>query len=122
MPAVAHHQSVLPVAAVVGNAVHNPYGENLGVIKEIVVDLTHGRIAYAVLAFGGFLGFGDKLFAVPWSALSYTASDETFTLKVTREQLEQAPGFDKEHWPDLADRAWAGEVHYHYGAAPYWDD
>lgn len=122
MPAVANNKSVLPVAAVVGNSVQNAQGEDLGVVKELAIDLVHGRIAYAVLSFGGFLGFGDKLFAVPWSALQYSPADETFTLNVTREQLDAAPGFDKEHWPDMANRAWAGEVYRHYGAPPYWVD
>ena len=68
-----------------------------------------------MLSFGGFLGMGDRLFAVPWQALKLDPVNKRFTLNVSKEQLKNAPGFDKDHWPTMADTAWAAEVHAFYG-------
>lgn len=104
-----------------GNEVINHVGEKLGDIRHIMLDVPGGQIAYAVLSFGGFLGMGDKLFAVPWSALTLDADRKCFVLNVNQEQLEAAPGFDKDHWPQMADLTWATSVHEYYGKPPYWD-
>ena len=77
--------------------------------------------AYAVLSFGGFLGMGDKLFAIPWRALQIDPPNHRFILDVDKETLESAPGFDKDHWPSMADEQWAREIHTYYKANPYWD-
>jgi hypothetical protein len=77
-----------------------------------------GQVAYAVLAFGGFLGMGEKLFAVPWQALHLDTVNKRFVLDVEKERLKNAPGFDKDAWPDMADVAWATEVHTFYGTDP----
>ena len=98
-----------------GNDVFNRQGEDLGDIKEIMLDMSNGRVAYAVLSYGGFLGMGDKLFAVPWSALTLDTINKRFTLSVSVEALKEAPGFDKECWPSMTDKAWAGGVHKFYG-------
>ena len=82
-----------------------------------MIDLPSGRIAYAVVSFGGFLGIGDKLFAVPWQALTLNTAEHEFILDVDRDTLERAPGFDKEHWPDMADPEWVSHVHAHYNPA-----
>ena len=94
-------------------------GEKLGEIKEIMLDTRTGAVAYAVLSFGGLLGLGDKLFAVPWSALTLNISRKCFMLNVDRERLKMAPGFDKDRWPDMADKTWASEVHNYYQVKPY---
>lgn len=104
-----------------GNEVINNVGEKLGEIQHIMLDVPSGQIAYAVLSFGGFLGMGDKLFAVPWSALTLDADRKCFVLDVAEEQLEAAPGFDKNQWPQMADLTWASSVHEYYGQRPYWD-
>jgi len=104
-----------------GNSVENTAGESLGDIKAIMLDVPHGRIAYAVLSFGGILGIGDKLFAIPWSALTLDADKERFVLNVSKEQLESAPGFDKDAWPSMADLEWAEDVHGYYDATRYWE-
>lgn len=104
-----------------GNPVINLEGEKLGTIDEIMLDVPMGRIAYAVLSSGGFLGLGDKLFAIPWAALTLDIENKCFILDVSKERLEQAPGFDKEHWPSLADQTWAVKVHKYYVAEPYWE-
>src|SRR5262245_39742457 len=76
----------------------NPQGEDLGQIEHIMIDVPGGRVAYAVLSFGGFLGLGDKLFAIPWSALQLDTDNKCFVLPVSKEQLKDAEGFDKDHW------------------------
>lgn len=104
-----------------GNDVYNKQDEDLGDIKEIMLDVPTGRVAYAVLAFGGFLGMGDKLFAVPWSALQLDTVNKRFLLDVSMERLKEAPGFDKDAWPDMADPTWVKGVHAYYGVTPYSD-
>lgn len=105
----------------VGNDVYNAAGDDLGDIKEIMLDMHSGHVAYAVLAFGGFMGVGDKLFAVPWSALTLDTVNKRFTLNVDKSRLEEAPGFDKDQWPNMADPAWARSIHDYYGTKPYVD-
>lgn len=101
-----------------GNDVCNNEGESLGDIKEFMIDMASGKVAYAVLSFGGLLGVGDKLFAVPWAALTLDTINKRFTLKVSKEALKEAPGFDKDRWPSMSDKTWAGGVHTFYGV-PY---
>lgn len=106
----------------IGNEVVNNSDENVGDIKEIMLDVPNGRIAYAVLAFGGFLGMGEKLFAVPWSALTLDTEHKRFVLNVNKERLTEAPGFDKGKWPDMADASWTKKIHSYYGTQPYRND
>jgi hypothetical protein len=80
--------------------------------------MASGKVAYAVLSFGGLLGMGDRLFAVPWAALALDTTNKRFTLNVLKDALKDAPGFDKDHWPAMSDRTWAHGVHTFYGA-PY---
>ena len=90
---------VLAADTLTGDKVVNLQNEDLGKIEHLMIDLGTGRIAYAVLSFGGFLGMGDKLFAIPWSALTVDTLEKRFILKVDKELLKRAPGFDKEQWP-----------------------
>lgn len=99
----------------IGNDVYNSAEEDLGDIKEIMLDMTTGNIAYAVLSFGSILGFGEKLFAVPWKALKLDTVNKRFILDIDKSRLENAPGFDKNDWPDMADELWAKQVHSYYG-------
>ena len=85
-----------------------------------MIDVRTGRVAYAVLSFGGILGMGEKLFAIPWSALTLDADQKCFVLDVPKERLEQAPGFDKDHWPSMADENWASQIYAFYNQSPYW--
>lgn len=101
-----------------GNAVHNKDDEDLGDIKELMIDMGTGKVAYAVLSFGGLLGMGNKLFAVPWAALTLDTVNKRFTLNVPKTALADAPGFDKKHWPVMSDKTWASGVHKFYGT-PY---
>lgn len=102
----------------IGDDVVNGAQEDLGDIKEIMLDMRNGQVAYAVLSFGGFLGMGEKLFAVPWQALQLDTANKRFVLNVDKEQLKNAPGFDSDHWPDMSDTTWAAEVHNFYGTDP----
>lgn len=104
-----------------GNDVYNNDAEDLGDIKEFMIDMHSGKIAYAVLSFGGVLGLGDKLFAVPWAALKLDTQNKRFTLNALKETLKDAPGFDKDKWPSMSDKTWAGGVHKFYGT-PYSGD
>jgi sporulation protein YlmC with PRC-barrel domain len=106
----------------VGADVENPQGENLGDIEDIVIDPATGRVAYAVMSFGGFLGIGEKFFAIPWAAFTPKAGEkEQFVLNVDKERLRNAPGFDKNNWPDMANRQWGEQVHTYYSIPPYWE-
>ncbi|CAN5671449.1 PRC-barrel domain-containing protein [soil metagenome] len=102
----------------VGNDVYNQQDEDLGDIKEIMLDVASGRIAYAVLSYGGLLGMGAKLFAVPWSALKLDSANKRFVLNVDKSRLENAPGFDKDNWPNMADATWEQSIHAYYGTEP----
>jgi sporulation protein YlmC with PRC-barrel domain len=102
----------------VGNDVCNKDDDDLGEVKEIMLDMRNGQVSYAVLSFGGFLGMGEKLFAVPWAALKLDTENKRFVLDVNKERLESAPGFDKSHWPDMADSAWQKSIHAYYGTTP----
>jgi sporulation protein YlmC with PRC-barrel domain len=102
-----------------GNDVYNHNNEDLGDIKEIMINMKTGRISYAVLSFGGFLTIGEKLFAVPWEALTLDTINKRFTLNIDKQRLENAPGFDKNHWPDMADATWSHGIHTFYGTTPY---
>ena len=104
----------------IGADVQNPQGQNLGDIKDIVIDRASGRIAYAVVSFGGFLGMGEKLFAVPWGAFSQKVDKDTFVLNVDKERLKNAPGFDAHNWPQMASREWVTSLYSYYNVPPYW--
>jgi sporulation protein YlmC with PRC-barrel domain len=110
---------VMGAGTLVGNDVVSPAGEALGSIKEIMLDMRTSRVRYAVLSCGGFLSVGEKLFAVPWEALTLDTENKRFVLDVTRERLDSAPGFDKNQWPDMADPTWEKAIHAHYDAIPY---
>lgn len=111
---------VLSATTINGDSVVNPQGEDLGKIEDVVLDVDSGRVAYAVLSFGGFLGMGDKLFALPWSSLRLDPENHRFILDETKERLENAPGFDKSNWPNMGDRTWGRSIYKHYGREPYW--
>lgn len=102
----------------IGNDVCNLDDEDVGNIKEIMLDQANGEIAYAVLSFGSFLGMGEKLFAVPWSALKLDTENKRFILDISKDRLQNAPGFDKDDWPDLADPTLTNDIHAYYKTTP----
>lgn len=108
---------LMGASTLIGDSVVNQNGDDLGDLKEVMVDMRSGSIGYAVLSFGGFLGMGDKLFAVPWNALTLDTVNKHLVLNVDKKRLEDAPGFDKDHWPDMADPIWETEIHSYYGTS-----
>lgn len=119
---VNEYPQVLSASKIIGDKVVNTAGEQLGTIKELMLDPDDGFIIYAVLSFGGFLGLGDKLFAIPWEALTLDTANHSFILDVDKEVLKNAPGFDKDHWPDDAqyEAGWLLDIYEYYGYSPYW--
>jgi len=112
---------VVSASKIIGEAVVNRQDENLGKIHELVIDAKSGRLAYAVLSFGGFMGMGNKLFALPWSAFEFAATENKLILNVDKEKLKSAPGFEQDaKWPDFADRTWGNTIYSYYGYDPYW--
>lgn len=104
----------------IGMNIQNPQGEDVGEINDIVLDSDSGRVRYAAVTYGGFLGVGDKLFAVPFSAFKCQAdrddpSEHVMVLNVTREQLKGATGFDQDQWPNFADRNFTSQLDRQYG-------
>jgi sporulation protein YlmC with PRC-barrel domain len=100
------HASVLSAGSIAGTKVLDARGDHLGSIEDLMLHTDTGDVAYAVLSFGGFLGMGEKLFAIPWEALTIDAADHRIVLNLDRERLEQTPGFDKDDWPSTADPTW----------------
>ena len=111
---------VMAATTLVGDKVMSSDGEHVGKISDIMLDVRSGRIAYAVLSAGGFLGIGDKLHAIPWSALTLDAIDRCFVVDIPAQRLKDEPGFDKDHWPSMADEMWGTTVHNYYSREPYW--
>ncbi len=103
-----------------GMGVTNDQGQDLGKIEEIMLDARSGRMLYAVLSFGGFLGLGNKLFAVPWEAFGLGARNDKLILNVPKEKLERAEGFDKDHWPRHPDESFLYNTYSYYGYQPWW--
>ena len=112
---------VMGASTLNGDSVLNDADDKLGEVKEIMIDVASGRVAYAVMSVGGLLGLGEKLFAIPWSALQLDPAHKCFRMDADREFFKNAPGFDKDHWPSMADETWARRVYTYYGAIPYWE-
>ena len=111
---------ILSASALRHDDIYNLADEKLGTIHDIMIDVVRGRVAYAVLSRGGILGIGDKLFAIPWGALTLDAQSQCFLLNVDVQRLKDAEGFDKDHWPSMADLSWAQQLHEYYDQPPYW--
>lgn len=109
------YQPVLSASTLCGDKVKNSQGENLGTIEEVMLDTESHRIAYYVLSFGGFLGLGDKLFAIPPEAMELNTKEKCFTLNVDKERLKKAEGFGKDSWPNMADPSFRQSIYTHYG-------
>ena len=99
----------------IGNVVYSQQDEYLGDIKEIMLDNNTGKVCYAVLSYGGFLGIGEKLFAIPWKAIKLDTNNKIYILNIDSAKLDSAPSFDKDHWPNMTDETWANSIHSFYG-------
>jgi sporulation protein YlmC with PRC-barrel domain len=109
--------ALMGAGTLIGDDVYNRQEEDLGDIKEIMLDMRTGQVAYAVLSFGGILGMGEKLFVVPWQRLTLDTVNKRFILDIEKDRLEDAPGFDKDHWPDMRSERWSSEVDAFYGTS-----
>jgi hypothetical protein len=111
----------MTAATLTGDKVFNRSGDALGEIEDIMLDVGRGRIAYAVMGTGGFMGVGEKLFAIPWHALTLDTDRHGFVLDVAKDHFRNAPGFDRDHWPSSASDDWHREVHAYYRMPLYWE-
>ena len=100
--------------------VKSPQGEDLGKIEEVMIDMELGRVAYAVLSFGGLWGLGSKWVPVPWDAVALRP-DEKVLLKIAKDKIDKAPNFESATLPELANRQWGAVIHTYYGYPPYWE-
>jgi sporulation protein YlmC with PRC-barrel domain len=117
-----HARGMCRASKTIGTNVEDASSDNLGDVDDIVIDDGTGRVVYAVLSFGGFLGMGDKLFAIPWQSLTNSPKSESkLVLDVPKDRLKTAPGFDKKSWPNMADRRWGLDIYKYYGQEPYWN-
>lgn len=107
--------TILSTDTLCGEPVCNRSGEDLGKVEDFMLDVDNGSIRYAVLSFGGVMGVGNKLFAVPMRALDLDTNKEKFVLDVPKDKLENAPGFDKDNWPNMADPTFIATVDNYYG-------
>ncbi len=111
--------AVLSASTLMGDKVKNLAGEDLGEVEDIVIDLKSGRVAYVVVSFGSGFMHSGKLFAVPWASLGVDQGDKKFILDVPGEKLETAEGFDKDHWPDMANPDFFTRTYAFYGVQPW---
>ena len=117
----AEKYGVVSASKIIGEAVINRQNETLGKIHELVIDAKEGRLAYAVLSFGGFMGMGNKLFALPWKAFEFAKTENKLILNVDKEKLKTAPGFEKDDkWPDFSDTLWGESIYNYYDYTPPW--
>jgi sporulation protein YlmC with PRC-barrel domain len=115
---VETHTKVLAASSLKGYAVRNHHGDELGKVEELMIDPETGRIGYCVISFGGVLGIGNKLYAVPFKAMKLNTVDHLFRLEITKAKLAEAPGFDKDAWPDMTEPAFGSRLHGFYGVEP----
>jgi len=118
-PSISH--AIFSTSAFKGAPVPNFAGEVLGTVDEFVLDFDAGRVAYVVVSVGGFLGVGEKLYAVPWELFSIRADEHVLFVDIDKQMLLDAPGFERSRWPDMTDEQWAEEIHAHYAQKPYWN-
>jgi hypothetical protein len=107
-------------ARVAGTDVYNSAGDHLGEIYDVMLDKQSGKVAYAIMSFGGFLGLGEKYHPIPWSVLDYDTGRGGYVVPLTKDKLEAAPMYDSAGEPDWDDKAYGKRVHDYYGTMPYW--
>ncbi len=117
----AQQTRTVRASKLIGMEVENPSGKELGSVNDLVIDINTGNVRYAALSYGGFMGLGDKLFAVPWDAFDYqyNRNDEShnLVLAINTTTLKQAPGFEEDNWPNLADPTFQRRVDKYYESA-----
>lgn len=114
--------TVLSASSIMSDDVVNAQGEDLGKVKDLMIDLNTGKVNYAVLEFGTFLGMGGKLFAVPLTAMTVDQENKNFVFNHSKDSLENAPGFDESNWPNFADQTWSDSINDYYKVPRYMND
>lgn len=110
--------SLISSSEVEGTSVYSPSGDSIGSIDHLMIEKVSGRVVYAVMTFGGFLGMGESHYPIPWNLLRYDTIKGGYVTNVTEQQLKDAPEFSDDAWTN---RDWETQVHRHYGAPNYWD-
>jgi hypothetical protein len=118
--AITESARLIAADKVEGTAVYNPKGEKLGSIHNVMIDKISGKVAYADMSFGGFLGIGDRHHPLPWSVLKYDPQVEGYVVNLDKDLLERAPTYAAEEPLDWEDRQWGRKIHDYYGVPPYW--
>jgi len=103
-----------------GTTVYNMAGETIGEIEDVMIDKPTGKVAYAVMSFGGFLGMGERHHPLPWSLLKYDTGKGGYVVNLSKTQLEGGPSYEEETEPRWGDRAYESKLHSYYGSDPYW--
>jgi len=109
------NQTLMSASSLSGDDVKNAQGESLGHVKDIMIDTQNNRVAYYVLSFGGLFGVGDTLFAIPPEAMELNTKDQCLILNIDKDRLKKSEGFDKDHWPNMADPTFRTHLYRHYG-------
>lgn len=109
--------SLVSSSDVVGTEVYSPGQDHIGSIDHVMIDKQSGKVAYAVMSFGGILGMGAQHYPLPWAALRYDVAQGGFVTDVTPEQLQAAPTFDDGGY---GSRDWEIRTHDTYGVPYYW--
>jgi sporulation protein YlmC with PRC-barrel domain len=107
--------SLISASKVQGTDVYNTAGEHIGDLDDVMIDKASGKVAYAVVTFGGFLGMGKERRALPWSVLTYDTGKDGYVTGASDDVLRNTPDLG-----DYADRNWGTRLHQHYGVSPYW--
>jgi sporulation protein YlmC with PRC-barrel domain len=120
MASVGETTRLISSEKVEGTSVVDTKGNDLGHISEIMIDKVSGKVGYAVLKSGSFLGMGGKLFAVPWDILKYDTREDAYVIGIPSERLKAAPSYDPSNPPNFEDRDWSRKVHDYYGSRADW--
>lgn len=120
MENVAETSSLIAGSKVAGTRVYNPQRDHIGEIRDIMIDKASGKVAYAVMSFGGFLGIGEDYRPLPWSLLKYETSLGGYVVDILKSDLEKAPTYPGDTAPQWGDRSYELRLHDYYGVGPYW--
>jgi uncharacterized protein YrrD len=119
-PAREETASLISADKVDGTSVKNQRGESLGSIDTVMIDKVSGKVAYAVMSFGGFLGIGDRYHPLPWDVLRYDPKESAYIVNLEKSMLEKAPSLARDEYESMQDRAWGERVYRYYNVPPYW--
>ncbi len=120
MPTPGNHTSAIPASKVIGMQVYDAEGNSIGTVKDVMLDKRSNSIMFAVIAFGGALGIGEKYHAVPWSSLDYQEDRGGYVVSFGREQLDAAPAYSVDELTLDDGRAARDASYDYYKVDPYW--